>query len=167
MAIEPTWYREAKKWIGLREYPGARHNPTIMAWAKRLGSRILGINVKDDETPWCGLFMAHCFDSVGILPPAIAIRASEWGKWGRELTAPRLGCVLVFTRQGGGHVGLYVGEDDTSYHVLGGNQSNSVSIMRLAKNRLTSMRWPTGVTLPAAKVIKRDPGNLTLSRNEG
>jgi len=166
MATEPVWYREAKKWIGLREFPGAKHNPTIIGWARRLGAKVLGINVTDDETPWCGLFTAHCMDASGITPPKIAVRASAWGTWGRELNGPRLGCVLVFTRQGGGHVGFYVGEDNSAYHVLGGNQSNSVNIMRINKDRLTSMRWPTGVALHPAKVIRREPGNLTLSKNE-
>lgn len=167
MATEPVWYREAKKWIGLKEYPGAKHNPTILGWAKRLGAKVLGINVTDDETPWCGLFVAHCMDTAGIQSPPIAVRASAWGNWGRLLNGPRLGCVLVFTRQGGGHVGFYVGEDSTHYHVLGGNQSNSVNVMRLEKSRLTSMRWPNGVTLPPVKVINRDPRSLSISRNEG
>ena len=51
-----------------------------------------------------------------------------------------LGDVLVFSRNGGGHVGFYVGEDTTHYHVLGGNQSDSVNIARIAKNRLFGIR---------------------------
>ena len=35
-----------------------------------------------------------------------------------------LGDILTFKRNGGGHVGLYVGEDKDCYHVLGGNQGN-------------------------------------------
>ncbi len=40
------------------------------------------------------------------------------------------------------HVGLYAGEDDTHYNVLGGNQSNSVSVARIEKSRLVAIRWP-------------------------
>ena len=46
----------------------------------------------------------------------------------------------VFKRDGGGHVGIYVGEDKTHYHIIGGNQGNEVSIMRIAKNRMHEAR---------------------------
>lgn len=146
----PSWFATAHASLGVSEIPGARHSPVILAWARRLGSRILGIAVKDDETPWCGLFMAHAFEANGILPPKIAVRASAWGSWGRQLNNPRLGCVLVFTRNGGGHVGLYAGEDSKYYYVLGGNQSNKVSYTWIAKSRLANggMRWPFGPPLP-------------------
>lgn len=165
---EPTWYTEAKRHVGLREIPGPKHNATILGWAKRMGAKVLGINVVDDETPWCGTFVAHCITSVGLRPAPIAVRAKSWLSWGRELNAPRLGCILVFDREGGGHVGFYVGEDNTAYHVLGGNQSNSVNVTRLDKGRLAKggMRWPAEVTLPPAKIIRRSPGNLSLSKNE-
>jgi uncharacterized protein (TIGR02594 family) len=166
--MEPIWYTEAKKYVGLKEIPGSKHNPTIIGWAKRLGSKILGITVNDDETPWCGTFVAHCMTTANMKTPPIAVRAKSWAGWGRKLIAPRLGCVLVFTREGGGHVGFYVGEDATAYHVLGGNQSNSVSVTRIAKDRLTEngMRWPFEAALPEAKVIRRSAGNLSLSKNE-
>ena len=51
------------------------------------------------------------------------------------------GDILVFKRPGGGgHVGFYVGEDDKCYHVLGGNQSNEVSVARLEKSRCLGIR---------------------------
>lgn len=166
---EPAWYVEAKKHIGLKEIPGPKHNQTIIGWAKRLGAKTLGITVTDDETPWCGTFVAHCIDWVGLEPAKIAVRASSWAAWGRQLNGPRLGCILVFTRSGGGHVGFYVGEDNTHYHVLGGNQSNMVNVMRIAKSRLAvgGMRWPHGPALPPMKQIFRDPTKVAISTNEG
>jgi hypothetical protein len=53
-----------------------------------------------------------------------------------------LGDILTFKRNAGGHVGFYVGEDATAYHVLGGNQSNQVSVSRIAKSRLYQARRP-------------------------
>jgi hypothetical protein len=50
----------------------------------------------------------------------------------RQAPAAALGDVLAFVRNGGGHVGLYVDEDASAYHVLGGNQSDRVSITRVA-----------------------------------
>jgi hypothetical protein len=49
---------------------------------------------------------------------------------------------LVFKREGGGHVGFYLGEDASSYQVLGGNQDDAVSVARLPKTRLIASRCP-------------------------
>jgi len=143
------WMPYARSLIGVREVPGSGNNATIMGWAKRLGAKILGITYAADSVPWCGLFAAHVMDHFGIAPPPIAVRASEWSKWGRKLLRPRPGCILTFTREGGGHVGFYIGEDETHLHVLGGNQGDAVSITRIPKTRLSEMRWPNGVPLPA------------------
>ena len=49
---------------------------------------------------------------------------------------------MTFKRPGGGHVGFYVGEDSTAYHVLSGNQFDKVGITRIDKSRLVAIRWP-------------------------
>ena len=163
---EPSWLAYARTLVGVREVPGSKHSATIMGWIATLGAKALGITVRDDETPWCGTFCAHVMQRVGIESPPIAVRASSWGKWGRKLVAPRLGCILVFTRQGGGHVGFYVGEDDTHLHVLGGNQGNAVSVTRIARSRLSEMRWPAGVELPVARVVRLRPDGAPVTVNE-
>jgi uncharacterized protein (TIGR02594 family) len=163
---EPRWLVEARTRLGVREIPGPKHSNVIMGWIRKLGARKLGIDVKDDETPWCGTFMASVMDDCGIAVPPIAVRASSWGLWGQATSLPRIGAVLVFTREGGGHVGLLVGHDAEAYHVLGGNQGNAVSITRIAKSRLSHMRWPPGVPLPPALNLPFTTLEGTLSRNE-
>lgn len=140
MTTEPLWLEVGRTYLGLKEIPGPKHNPTIIKWLTQLKAWW-----KDDETPWCGTFVAHCMDSVGVALPKHWYRAKDWLNWGVAV-APRLGAVAVFDRNGGGHVGLLVGETATSYAVLGGNQGNSVSVMALAKNRLLGTRWPAGVS---------------------
>ena len=165
---EPAWLAFARQQIGVREIVGPKHSPVIMGWVQRLGIKVLGIKVVDDETAWCGTFVAMCMMIAGLASPAIAVRASSWATWGRELVGPRLGCVLVFTRTGGGHVGFYIGEDATHFHVLGGNQGNAVSITRIAKDRLAKggMRWPAGVALPAVQVIRLNAAGVPVTVNE-
>lgn len=160
------WFEVAKSLIGTREIVGPKHNLTILGWAKRLGAKLLGITVTDDETPWCGTFAAHCISEAGLTPAPIAVRASSWATWGSNLRADRLapGAVLVFARAGGGHVGFYVGEDATTYHVLGGNQGNAVSITRIEKTRCVARRWPTGVAVEGAPVWIKGGGSV--SKNE-
>ena len=65
---DPPWMREAKRHVGTREVVGARHSPVIMGWVRELGASVLGVPVNDDETPWCGTFMALVFKRVGLPP---------------------------------------------------------------------------------------------------
>jgi hypothetical protein len=70
------------------------------------------------------------------------------------------------TRESGlGHVGFYVGEDAGAYRILGGNQSDSVSLAWIRKDRLVDARWPATVPAPIAQpiVVARDE---TLSWDE-
>ena len=161
-----AWYEEAKRLVGTQEWRGSRHNPTIMGWIKALGTKVLGVAVNDDETPWCGTFVAHCMRVAGIESPPIAVRARSWATWGANLRESHLtpGAVLVFQRPGGGHVGFYVAEDDVCYHVLGGNQSNSVNVMRIEKSRCIARRWPRGVTWAGGPVFVKS--NAPISTNE-
>lgn len=161
---EPEWVLEARKHVGLKEIPGPKHNPTILKWANVLGKK-LGIQVTDDETPWCGTFVAHCMNTVGIAPPSIAVRAKSWATWGQELNYAIYGCVLVFERPGGGHIGLYVGEDEFTYHVLGGNQSNSVNVTRIERARCVAMRWPPNSKISGSPILLAANGS-PVSHNE-
>lgn len=163
MAEQP-WLVVARALIGLREVPGPANNPKIMDMAKRLGAKILGINYAADSVPWCGLFAAHCVNAVGLKPPPIAVRARAWEAWGIAVT-PCVGAILVFSREGGGHVGFYVGEDATHFHVLGGNQGDQVSIVRIAKARRTACRWPAGVPI-TGKPNRVTASGAAISTNE-
>lgn len=158
---DTPWIAAAKSQIGVKEYPGAPSNALIMKWAQRVAD-YLGINYTDDSIPWCGLFVAYCMETAGITPPQTAIRATSWAMWGVALTTPAPGAVMVFSRAGGGHVGFYVSEDDTTYHILGGNQADAVNITKIAKTRCTAMRWPLGVDLPTSgSVTENIPGALS------
>lgn len=155
---EPAWLLEARKYIGEKEIPGPKHNARILGWIARLGGWF-----KDDETPWCGTFVAHCIDSTGRTIPKNWFRAKEWATWGKK-TLPRVGAIAVFGRDGGGHVGFAVGESASNYYILGGNQSNMVNITPIAKHRLIEMRWPSDTALSDALLPKMTGG--TISRNE-
>ncbi|WP_411037696.1 TIGR02594 family protein [Shinella sp. BYT-45] len=164
---EPVWMREARRHMGLREIAGKGSNATIMSWAKRLGGWVASF-FTDDDIPWCGLAVAAWIAIT--LPkealPANPLGALNWKKFGIGLSTPALGAVLVFTRSGGGHVGLYVGEDNTHFHVLGGNQSNSVSITRIEKGRLVAVRWPSTGGNPAGGRVHLSSKGVPVTRNE-
>lgn len=164
---EPIWMREARRYLGLREIVGKGSNPTIMGWAKRLGGWVASFYT-DDDIPWCGLALAAW---VAItMPeeplPSNPLGALNWRTFGIALSTPSLGAILVFTRSGGGHVGLYVGEDATHFHVLGANQSNSVSITRIEKSRLAATRWPKTAGNPVGGRVHLSPKGVPVTRNE-
>lgn len=138
---EPRWLLTARRYIGVKETPGAKHNSIIGRWLAKLGAWW-----RDDETPWCGTFVAECIKDAGLPLPQHWYRAKAWADYGSNLRSTRVapGAILVFARTGGGHVGFYVSEDRTHYHVLGGNQGNSVNVAKIAKVRCIAIRWPKG-----------------------
>lgn len=130
---------KALELYGIKEKPGPQDNPVILEWAEEV-KEYLGAPYQHDSIPWCGLFMAVCAKRAGYTPPKIAIRAKEWAKFGAPSDVPKLGDILVFNRAGGGHVGLYVGEDQDFFYVLGANQKDSVCIVKIRKDRLVCAR---------------------------
>lgn len=132
----PKMLAKALELYGTAEVVGEKHNPIILDWADEVG---LGGLYQSDEIPWCGLFVGVVAKRAGKPLPANPLWARNWAHWGAA-ASPRLGAVLVFTRESGGHVGLYVGEDNKCFHVLGGNQGNKVCIVRIEKDRLLAAR---------------------------
>lgn len=141
------WMVEAEGLMGTKEVAGARgNNPVILDWADNLD-----IHYPGDDVPWCGLFVGHCLAATlpeEVLPPN-PLGARQWGAFG-EPTQPRLGAVMVFWREsknsGKGHVGFYTGETASAFRILGGNQSNQVSMAWIAKDRFLKARWPLSAT---------------------
>lgn len=142
----PQMLLKALDLYGVLERPGAADNPTILAWAAETG---LGRVYTHDSVPWCGLFLAVVAKRAGKPVPDQPLWALNWAKWGEPSGQPMLGDVLVFVRDGGGHVGLYVGEDRQAYHVLGGNTGDAVSIARIDKKRLHAARRYYAVGAPS------------------
>lgn len=158
----PRMLLEALKLYGTEEVVGTFHNTEILDWADEIGC---GKVYSNDEIPWCGLFVGVVAHRAGKPIPANPLWARNWNTWGEKCDA-ELGCVLVFGRDGGGHVGLYVGEDDQRYYVLGGNQGNKVCIKPIDKDRLLACRSLYAVGKPPnVRKIKLTKGGEP-SRNE-
>lgn len=160
----PRTIDEALLLFGVKEKVGAENNPTIMAWAKETN-----ILYDADSVPWCGLFAAVVAQRSGWAFPVSPLWARNWAKFGAASSDAALGDVLVFVRPGGGgHVGFYVGEDDTAFHVLGGNQGDAVSIVRIERSRCIAVRRPTWrAAQPASVKPYKLASTGKLSINEG
>lgn len=157
------WMALALRKKGLRE---GRDNAELRKFLKSDG-KTLGDPAK---LPWCGDFVETCI-AVSLPREPLPVNpylARNWQKFGQH-SEPGFGTVLVFwrtskTKSTNGHVGFYVGEDDAHFYVLGGNQSNSVSIAKLDKGRLLSARAPTTVTdFVLYKVQMNDDGPVSTN----
>ncbi len=139
--------------LNTNEIPGPKSNLEILKLAEIAGVRNIYTN---DDTAWCAVAMcAICVLANKEIPFSAfdRLRAKSFLRFGKKASAPMFGDVLVFTRTGGAHVGLYVGEDKDCYHIAGGNQSNQFNVIRIIKSRLTEARRPNYINQP--KSVKK------------
>lgn len=156
--------------LGTQETIGKGSNKTILSWRDKLnqnGVKIEGYS--DDSIPWCGLFIAF----LAFMRSQIAVEvvdsplwARDWANYGAKSPEASLGDILVFVRNGGGHVGIYIGEDSTTYHVLGGNQSDNVTITRIQKSRCIAVRRPKYNSKPDSVKPYKLKATGNISTNE-
>lgn len=167
----PAMLVEALKHYGTLEHRGADNNPSIIKWAKEVGGKVENVYLAD-SIPWCGLFMAVVAKRCNYALPKDPLWALNWGTFGVSQKQAMLGDVLTFVRKTdtgstAGHVAMYVGEDVDAYHILGGNQSDAVTITRIAKSRLYAIRRPKfKVAQPESVRRIFIGGNGCLSQNE-
>lgn len=135
---EPIWLTIARGEMGIKEWkPG--DNPRIVEYHK--STNLHQDYAEKDETHWCSSFVNWCLEKAGYEGTDSAW-ARSWNNWGRKLSHPQVGCIAVFKRgSNSGHVGFYLGETGSTIRLLGGNQSDAVSIINHPKSKLLSYRW--------------------------
>lgn len=145
--IELSWVKLARDFVGQREIKGERHNPIIIEWLDDMG-RFAGEARawwRDDETPWCGLFVGWVLGHSDRYVVKEWYRAKEWAsKDLTQLARPAYGAIAVLDRRGGGHVGFVVGTDaQGSIMLLGGNQGDMVQVSPFKPDRIDGYHWPS------------------------
>jgi uncharacterized protein (TIGR02594 family) len=173
-----TWLAIARRYLGVREIPGPKADPTILGFARRMGGWVASW-YQTDATPWCALYANAVLQEAGLpmsAKPGSAdlLRAKSFLTYGTVLAEPALGCLLVFDRAGGGHVGFYTGETLKAFRVLGGNTSDEVREAWLSKDRICrdgsgeviGYRWPPGVPPPTVGRKFLRPTGESLSKDE-
>lgn len=135
----PAVYTIALAEVGQQEIRGGKHNPRIVEYHQKTS-----LKAKDDETMWCASFVCWCLEKANIKSPRSA-RAKDFLGWGKVLLVPSVGCIAVFKRDTGGHVG-FVAEvpkkGDKKIKILGGNQSNQVKVSSYSLDDLLGYRTP-------------------------
>lgn len=151
MDIITNAYQVAERFLDLEEVPGQVSNPQILAMLK--------LDMKwpeDDSVPWCSAFMNYVAFLLA-LERSRSLLARSWIKIGQRIrtndtqsyySPPEIGMDIVVLKRGGGdqpgsdnvtapgHVGLYGGESDERIFLLGGNQSDKVSVSKYDQDRV-------------------------------
>lgn len=169
---EPQWLSRARDFIGLHEIPGAMNEPKIVQLWRDAHMEY----IHDDETAWCSAFVCAMLERsmINSTRKANARSFEHWGIDCNDLGTSEipLGAILVFNRPPNpeqGHVGFAVGiTPEGNLMVLGGNQSDKVSIATFKKGRLISARWPTEESanlglLKSLPVLKSGPVSVRES----
>jgi len=129
----------------IKEQPGAVQHPFIQ-WCHSLSG--LGFD-QPDEVPWCSSFVnAICW--MLRLPRSKSAAARSWLGVGTviDLVEATIGYDIVILRRFingidngvSGHVGIYAGHDSTSVFLLGGNQSNQVTLAPFLRSDIIGVR---------------------------
>lgn len=159
---EPAWLVEARKYIGTREVKGPMHDSKIVSWWRAIKRG----GIKDDEAPWCAAFVGAMLENVGLMSSRFE-SAKSYLDWGIKLASPEVGCIVVFQRDGGGHVGFVVGRDAVNHlMVLGGNQADEVNVRAFDRSRVVGYRWPRAVPMPIAAALPLYAGGAPVSYRE-
>jgi uncharacterized protein (TIGR02594 family) len=126
---------------GIREFPGANHNPEVLKYFSECGFP----QVRDDETSWCSAFMCWCAIKAGYpIPTNNPLLARSWLNWGEPVFEPQIGDIAIYWREARtswkGHVHMYVRNNGSLIWGLGGNQSNQVCIASTGGTQLLGFR---------------------------
>lgn len=129
---------EAIKYLGVEEVKGKENNAKILDMLKSVGFEQF-----DEETPWCAAFVGHVLKTCR-LDYLQSLHSRDYASYGCASGEAVLGNIAVFWRDSEnstkGHVGFYLHMDDDYVWILGGNQSNMVSVQKYPRKNLLAIR---------------------------
>ena len=138
----------AEKELGQREKPGKPANPRIREYLKT--TNIGSPEDQSDETPWCSAFVNWVVEDfrkkVNRVTPKGTARANarSWLNWGWPSPVPFRGAIVILSRgqPPAGHVAFVVDAQRDTLRIIGGNQSDAVTITTVPKERVLGYRIP-------------------------
>ncbi len=137
---QPPWMSHAWDGLGQREIAGRASNPRIADYIRRAGHPAAA----NDSTAWCAAFVGACLQSAGIAGTG-SLLARSYLDWGIAADPPTPGAVAVLARGADptfGHVGFIVGMCGDDVVLLGGNQSDAVTVATFPRSRVLGFRLP-------------------------
>lgn len=155
----PPWMAEMHRRMGLHE---VQHKANLIDFL-RIG-KFLG---DPASLPWCGDAVESCIAKV--LPaeplPANPFWAQGWAAFGISARAPIVGSIGVIKWSvSSGHVGFVAGIDGAKVVLLGGNQSNAITLASFPREKFIAFRWPKTFPIKAYPALR---GKATAILTEG
>ena len=116
----------------------------------------------------CGSYVRSCLAAAKLPVPKDWYRAKAYLDLPVKLDRPAYGCLVIFDREGGGHIGFVVGQDQHgNLMVLGGNQGDMVCIRPFRKDqRAPQYRWPSLYPATSRFILPVLDSDGKLSSNE-
>lgn len=141
-----TAYDLARAEVGTVEWKDGS-NPKVVSYFRDAGSE-----VKDDATAWCAAFVGAMLARAGMQGTG-SLAARSYLKWGEavDLADAKPGDIVVFKRGNStwqGHVAFFVERAGSKIKVLGGNQSDAVSVQGYAAADVLGIRRAKGAVTP-------------------
>lgn len=133
----PPWMAEMHRRMGLHEVRDKAKLIDFLKIGKFLGD--------PSSLPWCGDMVESCIAKTlpSELLPSNPFFAQNWSKFGRDTGSPIVGAVGVIKwSASSGHVGFVAGVDGTKVVLLGGNQSNAITLASFPRSKFIAFRWP-------------------------
>lgn len=133
----PPWMAELHRRMGLHE---VTHKASLIDFLK-IG-KFLGDPAR---LPWCGDAIESAVAKV--LPsealPSNPFWAQAWASFGIDVREPIVGAIGVIRWSAkAGHVGVVAGVEAGKVILLGGNQSNAITLASFPRDRFIAFRWP-------------------------
>lgn len=131
------WMDHALAELGVHEVEGTGAAARVLEYLRT--TSLPPSMAATDETPWCSAFVNWCVSRAGLKGTGSAA-ARSWLTWGQPLAVPARGCIVVLTRDGGGHVAFYLRSSGGRVQLLGGNQGNAVCVRAYDQSRVLGYR---------------------------
>lgn len=139
---DPSWLKWMFGELGQREVKGSKNNARIIWYGK-----FVSYKITLDSIPWCASFQNAALINSGYEGTASAMARSFMNLDGAiKLKKPIRGCMVVFWRKSpkssSGHIACYLGKKGNKDIIIGGNQSDSVSIISRSSDMVLGYYWP-------------------------
>jgi len=90
-----------------------------------IGANNKGIYVRQylngqENLPWCAGFISYCLKQAGFDIPYY-LQAKSFLKVGKRVNTPKAGDLIIFSRKGGGHIGIIEQVKDNKIITIEGN----------------------------------------------
>lgn len=89
-------------------------------WGNNRGVYVRQYLNGQENLPWCAGFVSYCAKQSGMHIP-YTLRAKDYLKLGTKTNNPKAGDLIVFSRKGGGHVGIIEKVTATTITTIEGN----------------------------------------------